>query len=962
MLKYFKTFSMTSLYSQTIVFDQFQRYNIIRQIIEVLNTKPRFQILEVGAAFSPLRRLTENHSLVLLDEQFSGTGVDVGASGSHLPFANQSFDIVISTDVLEHIKNDERPSFLNELCRVTSQTLILGFPQDIPESNFVDRSFLEYIRARTNQESEYLNEHLKFGLPNPAEVRKLLEPQMAEILEFENSNTSSWLFLQNANFTASNIPELKKAADALNDIFNRQLNDFSHTPQCYRKFFVCFKKPIEQSVTQKLLEVTKPKALNAVDLYASTSHALAESFEDELLRFKREMNKQLESSLETIRVQEKRIQQQEEEIRNYHAQILNLEDDVRAHILTNRGLQDYLNLFLNHPVYKTYKFLKSVLIRIYPRVHDSFSHDMKYAYFQRAFEPTSKDLRRQQQEWRTWEIQPLLNLVTAVCDPPFSTFRQAVESILRQNYGNWIWNLADASKTEAIWNYLKDLSHQDSRIRPIRLSENNGISANTNVALRATTGDYVVLFDHDDTLAPHALFAVASAIRNDPGVEFLYSDADLLDTTGQRCRPFFKPDWSPEAMLSYNLLNQLSVFRRTWLDVVGFLDPQLDGAQDWDLYFRITEKTNRIHHIPQILYHWRISAGSTAQSIRNKPYAQAAQLTAIRSHLKRTGLQEPEVSFVAGHPVYQTYPLSRWKLTRRWNVSIIIPSCDQPDLLSSCLQSIFEKTTYENYDVILVDTGSKNQHTLQLYDQYRKNDRFTLVRYEGSFNFGRACNQGAAHASGDLLLFLNNDTEVIQPDWLQLMVQWFEREGVGIVGPKLLFPDGRIQHAGVIVGFGGLAGHLFHTDKENANSLSGSEAWYRNLSAVTGACLLIHKNAFAQVKGFDEEFQLNYSDVDLCLRIREAGFRIVYTPQVRLIHHESATHKGFVPRKDFDRASLKWQNILKHGDPYFNPNLTYSKARPDFKTEKTDSPAKLHERLMRRLPQKELIVLPDDIQ
>jgi GT2 family glycosyltransferase len=623
-------------------------------------------------------------------------------------------------------------------------------------------------------------------------------------------------------------------------------------------------------------------------------------------------------------------------------------------------LEDYLNLFLNHPAYKAYKFLKSGLEKIYPSLRNSIQN-VRYQYFQRSFEPRKMELLRQEKTWKKWETKPLLNLITAICDPPFQIFCQAVESVLNQTYGNWIWNLADASKTDTVWNYLQELSKKDPRIRPIRLSENNGIANNINVALRAATGTHIVFLDHDDTLAHNALFEVANAIRNDPDVEFLYSDADKLDGLGHRCFPLFKPDWSPEAMLSYNLLNQLSVFRKTWLDIIGFLDPQLDGAQDWDLYFRITEKTKRIHHIPKVLYHWRITSQSTAQSIRNKPYAQAAQLTAIMNHLKRIGLRDPEAFFVPEHPIYATHPLSRWKLSRDWNISIVIPSCDQPEILASCLESLFQNTTYQNYEVILVDTGTTNQQTLEIYKQNEKNPRFRLVEYKGSFNFGRACNQGASLASGDLLLFLNNDTQVIQPDWLQLMIQWFEREGVGIVGPKLLYPRLKIQHAGVVIGFGGLAGHLFINEDENTNSLMGPESWYRNVSAVTGACLLICKDAFEKVAGFDEGFQLHYSDVDLCIRTREAGYRIVYTPQVRLIHHESVTHKGVVPRADFERASRKWQNIFKKGDPYFNPNLTYSKACPDFKQNRKDSPEELNHRLMDRLPQKEFIRLPEDI-
>jgi GT2 family glycosyltransferase len=702
--------------------------------------------------------------------------------------------------------------------------------------------------------------------------------------------------------------------------------------------------------------------MNPVDLYARTAIALAESFETEMNQFKSRMEAQLRSAKETNQelqeqIEKLRLEIHKQQIENLEKadQIGNLQSLIQSCTAQNKNLQDYLDLFLNHPAYKAYKFTRRVWEKLMPGTYDSFPQDIQYEIFQRTLESREKVNGTQ------LHTRPLLNLVTAVFDPPFEIFSQTVQSVLDQTYKNWVWDVADASTSNIIWTYLTELSKKDARIRPLKLLRNEGIAGNTNAGLKRATGDYIVMLDHDDELPSNALREVAYAIQKNPGVDFLYSDADKLDWRSRRCRPLFKPNWSPESMFSYNLLNQLTVFRRNLLDQVGFLDPQMDGAQDWDFYLRISEKTDEIHHIPKVLYHWRELPGSTALSIRNKPYAQQAQIAAIKNHLERTGIADAQVYFVPGHSVHETHPLVKWKPLRKWTVSIIIPSRDHVQMVSTLLDSLLHRTSYEHFQIILVDTGSVEDETWAAYNRYKNDHRFSLVRFDAAFNFGKACNLGASHSDGDLLLFLNNDTEVVHPDWLELMVQWMDRKGVAIVGPKLLYPNGKIQHAGVIVGFGGLAGHLFINEPENTNSIAGSESWYRNVSAVTGACLLIRKDTFHKVGGFDEGFQLHYSDVDLCLKVRKAGYRILYTPQVRLIHHESVTHKGIVPRADFERAAERWQDILQKGDPYFNPNLTYSKAHPDFRQGEADTPCRLHTRLMKRLPQKEFIRLPDDV-
>ncbi len=624
-----------------------------------------------------------------------------------------------------------------------------------------------------------------------------------------------------------------------------------------------------------------------------------------------------------------------------------------------RNLEQYLNLFLQHPAYQVYKFLKRFL-RIGPPQSNHLGKGPSYEMFQRLFEPSADQLKQQIIECQEWEEKPSLCVVTAVYNPPMSIFRETVQSMLKQTYDGWVWRLVDAGTDEEIRAYLQDLATRDSRIHVTRLEKNQGISANMNAAFRRTTEDFVAILDHDDTLAPFALYAVAELLRKHPDTDFVYSDADKLDLSGRRCEPLLKPDWSPEMLLCCNLLNQFSVFRRSWLEKIGFLNPDLDGAQDWDLYLRITQHTDRVRHIPQFLYHWRKTPLSTAQATTNKPYVKKAQIAAITNHMKRLGLEDPRTEFDYEHPIHGTHPLLSWKPSRIRSISIVIPSKDHSEVLGRCLKSLFTLTSYPDFEVVIVDTGSVESATRELYRQYE--ERIRTVPYEGEFNFSKACNLGARSTRGELLLFLNNDTEILHTDWIERLVQWLDLKKVGIVGCKLLYPSGEIQHAGVILSMGGLSAHLFREMPENSTTMFGSDCWYRNLSAVTAACLLIPRELFDSLNGFDEEFHLNYSDLDLCLRVRQADYRIVYTPDARVIHHEAVSHSRQIPREDFERAAGKWGEFLKRGDPYFNSNLSYGDAIPQFKRNKGETAEQVFQNFMRVLPSKKILQWPKDFR
>jgi len=540
-------------------------------------------------------------------------------------------------------------------------------------------------------------------------------------------------------------------------------------------------------------------------------------------------------------------------------------------------------------------------------------------------EPGYEELEAQRVEQIKFRYRPLISIVTPVYDPDVVALERTIQSVVEQTYPNWELCIVDGASTQKdVVEIIESFAKHDERIRFHRLDRNLGISGNTNAALGVATGDFVAFLDHDDLLAPFALFEIVRLIATNPALDLIYSDHDLVSEDGvRRFQPLFKPDWSPEIMLSANYITHLTVVRRELIMEIGGFDPELDGAQDWDLFLRITEKTNRIAHIPKILYHWRESSGSTATDIQLKPYAASAQLMAIENHLSRRGLERSEVFFDRSG-----YIRVGWATARRRKVSIIIPSKGANKNLASCIESILEETHYEPYQIIIVNNGKRPPEDFSYYRRITRIENITVAHYSGEFNYSKANNYGAGLASGELLLFLNNDTLVIDPDWLDELSMWANREEIGAVGAKLLTPDERIQHAGVIVGLTGYAGHIFAGRLENRWSRFGLAEWYRNYSAVTAACLMIRKDVFDMIGGFNEGFILCGSDVEMCLRLWSRGLRVVYNPFARLIHLEGATRAGDVPALDFEASYRCYLPLLENGDPFFNPNLSYWHLNP----------------------------------
>jgi GT2 family glycosyltransferase len=543
------------------------------------------------------------------------------------------------------------------------------------------------------------------------------------------------------------------------------------------------------------------------------------------------------------------------------------------------------------------------------------------------FEPAPADLAGQRQH--RFPRSPKVSVAVPVYNPPTAYLDAMVRSVLTQTYANWELCLADASTEPHVGPMLEAFAAADPRVRVTFLATNGGIVANSNAALATATGDFVALVDHDDTLAPFAFFEIVSAVNAAPDADFLYSDEDKLDRDGRRAEPNFKPDWSPETLRSRNYICHLTVLKRSLVEEIGGFRPGFDGSQDYDLVLRASERARQIVHVPHVLYHWRMHEQSTAANKGSKGYAYEAGRRAVQEHLDRLGV----AATVHDGPILGTYQVV-YHLRTQPLVSVVVPNKDCPELLARCVDSL-AKGSYANYELLVVENGSQRPETFAYYRELLKQPHVRVLEWTKPFNYAAVNNFAATQARGELLLFLNNDIEAISPDWLEALVKVVVQPGVGAVGAKLYYADDTIQHAGIVVGMGGVAGHGFLNFPRQAAGYMQRLMFTQNVAAVTGACLICPKKVFDSVGGFDEGFVLAFNDVDLCLQILRKGYRVVWTPDAELYHLESKT-RGYedTPEKqrrfkrEFDLFHLKWGTFLKAGDPYYSPHFRLD--RPDF--------------------------------
>ena len=538
------------------------------------------------------------------------------------------------------------------------------------------------------------------------------------------------------------------------------------------------------------------------------------------------------------------------------------------------------------------------------------------------------DKQRKEEEKATFDRDITFSIIVPLYNTPETLLEEMIDSVVNQTYAKWELCLADGSddEHEYVGKYVNKLAKSDKRIKYEKLEKNGGISENTNACIDMSTGDYIALFDHDDLLHPSALYEYMKVIC-EKDADFIYCDEDKFNELGKGFfDPHFKPDFAPDNLRSNNYICHFTVFSRELYNQVGGFRKEFDGSQDHDIILRLTEKAKSIVHVPKVLYHWRVSAVSVASDPYAKPYTIQAGINAVSEHLERVGLK----GTVESSPIHPNMYRIRYEIKGKPLVSILIPNYNHIADLKLCLDSIREKSTYDNYEIIIIENNS-DEETFRYYETLESDPRIKVVVYhpDGGFNYSAINNFGEKYANGEYLLLLNNDVEIIAEDWIEEMLMFCQRDDVGAVGAKLYYPDNTIQHAGVILGVRTLAGHAFKDYPRESPGYCGRASLQQDLSACTAACLMIKRSLFNEIGGFDEKFAVAFNDIDLCMKIREKGYLIVFTPYAELYHYESKSRGSEdSPEKvarfssEIQRFLGKWKPTLDKGDPYYNPNLT----------------------------------------
>jgi glycosyltransferase involved in cell wall biosynthesis len=566
--------------------------------------------------------------------------------------------------------------------------------------------------------------------------------------------------------------------------------------------------------------------------------------------------------------------------------------------------------------YRVFEKLPKTVWRLFRSKKQGRAGSPELTEYQTWFEqrrPSAEDLASMRDEGRAFASRPLISVVTPVFDTPVPWLREAVESVLGQVYENWELLLIDDGSTAAdMLAALPGLAARDQRIRLVRLESHQGISAALNKGLDLANGEWVTFLDHDDLLEPDALFQNVRLLQQHPELDLIYSDEDKLTDHGFDS-PILKPDWSPDFFLSCNYLCHMIFLRRSLVREAGGFRAEFDGSQDYDLLLRVSERTNRIHHIPRVLYHWRRSENSSASDVRQKPGQLEASWRAIEAHLERRGEQAHVAVDWRTHAFYV-----RRELREARKVSIIIPSPRGPESLERCLQSVVSRTSYANYDIVVVQMSERDNIA-----DAAKNFSHRVLHFGHALNDSSAKNHAVAQTDSPWLLFLDANVEAIGPDWLTIMAEHVQRPETGAVGPRLVNPRGTIEHAGLVLGTNGIARSAFHGFPAEHPGVNRQLQMTRNYSAVSSACLLMRREVFQQIGGFDEKLSGVLADVDLCLKMRDAGYLIVYTPLAKLCWDPS-------PSETLDATAevilrQRWPDVLQR-DPYYNPNLSRESA------------------------------------
>ncbi len=610
------------------------------------------------------------------------------------------------------------------------------------------------------------------------------------------------------------------------------------------------------------------------------------------------------------------------------------QDHIKEMMENMATYQTQIDTVLNEPILVNDTTLPA--IRTFARLTSNNLND--YTRWIKKYDTLSASIIKSMQiRIKKWDYLPLISIVMPTYNPDEKWLRAAIESVVKQVYQNWELCIADDASTEPhVRKVLEEYVKCDTRIKVTFRAKNGHISAASNTALELVTGEFIALLDHDDNLPKHALFWLVTDIIENPNAMLWYSDEDKINEQNERFEPYFKPDWNYDLFLSHNMISHLGVYRTSIITEVGGFREGYEGSQDYDLALRVIEKISeeQIRHIPRVLYNWRALSSSTASCSEAKPYAIKAAQKTLTDHLERQSIQAEVSEALEAPGMTRVKYLLPDKLPL---VSLIIPTHNGLDLLRCCIDSIFDKTDYSNFEIIVVNNNSDDSATLSYLEQLRGKQQVQVIDYPFPFNYAAINNMAVKQANGEIIGLLNNDLEVINPEWLTEMVSHVLRSEVGIVGARLWYPNNTLQHGGVIVGLGGIAGHAHREIQRTDPGYFGRAVLLQNFSAVTAACMLIQKANFLAVGGLDaDNLTVAFNDVDLCLKIREQGLRIVWTPYAELYHYESASRgsdnspdKARRFQAEISYMETRWRNLLLN-DPAYNPNLTLIATEPPF--------------------------------
>lgn len=911
--------------------DGFSRYFIMAKILSSITFEEMPRILEVGGKGTLLPQFLasqQDYTLTVLDvlpkdKALKGAYEYIRGDATKQPFKTNQFDIVVSTDTLEHIPDKQKAAFVNECLRVAKDTIVIATPFQSETVDKAEKIANDVYVDQHGTNHPWLREHFQIGRPTHEMFEKILESQKLRFTRFDSNSLDNWLATTLPSFYIDKYPTLLPKLQEANMLFNKnllQMDDF-RSPG-YRTFYV-IQKSRNHGMSLTYL-YSQPADYGKILEHKKLSNELTITAIDQTEKVKKQLDTARYELHEVYSSKKYKMMQIFAKLRNVSLRLF--KNPKRAFTL--------LRIFAK-------KGPKGIIIKLKQLFFLKSIND-QYAIWLKEHELRPKDLARQRSESRSFVYRPLISIITPTYNTPHEYLGACIDSVTNQTYDNWELCLADDASTDlAVAKILKRYMKKDNRIRVTFRKENGHISEASNTALATARGEYIALLDHDDVLWPNALYEAVKLLQEKRDADFIYTDEDKLELDGQtHVDPFFKPDWSPDYLRSINCITHFAMIRKSIAEKAGSFRKGYEGAQDWDLFLRVTNLTKNIYHIPTILYSWRKSPFSTASekhSEKVKRYAYDAQRRAIQDDIERRGLKGRVVKTDFDGVWHASYDI-----IGRPRISIIIPTKNAQDYIKKCIDSIYKKSTYTNFEIIVVDTGSTDREILDYYKKIRSQHKnITILNWKKEFNFSAVCNFGARKCMGEYLLFLNNDTEVITHQWLEGMLEHAQRDWVGAVGAKLLYPDGIIQHLGGILGIPGddneigVAGHAFRG--HFGEFLHHDRLSIKNYSFVTAACLMVSRKKFERVGGFNEKFRIAWNDIDLCLRfMAEQNLFNLVTPHVSLIHHEAITIKrpgesgrDMVERKrEIALFREKWEYLRTH-DLYYNPNFSLKSERFD---------------------------------